>query len=44
MKRAKKELRQNYLNKPVFPVSRNEVSSHLDAETLAKLDALRKMK
>ena len=44
LKRAKKELRREYLNKPVFPISRNEISSHLDADTLAKLDALRKMK
>ncbi|WP_297964006.1 NYN domain-containing protein [uncultured Anaerovibrio sp.] len=44
LKRAKKELRQGYLDKHVFPVSRNEVSSHLDPDTLAKLDAMRKMK
>ncbi|ORT99486.1 hypothetical protein D081_1861 [Anaerovibrio sp. JC8] len=44
LKRAKKEVRKGYLDKPTFPISRNEISSHLDAETLAKLDALRKMK
>ena len=44
VKRAKKEIRDKYLGKVVLPVSRNEIASRIDAETLAKLDALRKSK
>lgn len=44
IKRAKKELRKGYLDKVKLPVSRNEIASNLDEGTLAKLDALRKMK
>lgn len=44
VKRAKKEIRDKYLGKVVLPVSRNEIASRIDAETLAKLDALRKLK
>ena len=44
MKRAKKELRRSYLDKVKLPVSRNEIADNLDEVTLAKLDALRKMK
>ena len=44
VKRAKKEIRDKYLGKVVLPVSRNEIASRIDAETLAKLDALRKAK
>lgn len=44
VKRAKKEIKDKYLGKVVLPVSRNEIASRIDAETLAKLDALRKSK
>ena len=44
VKRAKMEIRDKYLGKVVLPVSRNEIASRIDAETLAKLDALRKSK
>ena len=44
VKRAKKEIKDKYLGKVVLPISRNEIGSRIDAETLAKLDALRKSK
>lgn len=44
VKRAKKEIKDKYLGKVVLPVSRNEIASRIDEETLAKLDALRKSK
>ena len=44
IKRAKKEIKDKYLGKVVLPISRNEIGSRIDAETLAKLDALRKSK
>lgn len=44
LKRTKKELQKGYLDKVKLPVSRNEIASNLDKETLAKLDALRKGK
>lgn len=44
VKKTKKEIRDRYLGKVVLPLSRNEIASRLDEETLAKLDALRKGK
>lgn len=44
VKRAKKEIKDKYLGKVVLPLSRNEIASRIDEETLAKLDALRKSK
>ncbi len=45
VKRAKKEIQDKYLGKVQLPrTSRNEIASRIDAETLAKLDALRKHK
>ncbi|MDD3114482.1 MAG: NYN domain-containing protein [Anaerovibrio sp.] len=44
LKKAKKEIQDRYLGRVVLPVSRNEIASRIDAETLAKLDALRKNK
>ena len=43
-RKTKKEIRDKYLGKVVLPVSRNEIASRVDAATLAKLDALRKVK
>ena len=35
VKRAKKEIKDKYLGKVVLPISRNEIGSRIDAETLA---------
>lgn len=43
-KRTKREIKDKYLGKVVLPVSRNEIGSRLDPDTLAKLDALRKQR
>lgn len=42
LKKTKKEIHDRYLGRVVLPLSRNEIASRLDDETLAKLDALRK--
>lgn len=44
VKKTKKEIRDKYLGKVVLPLSRNEVGSRIDSDTLSKLDALRKNK
>lgn len=45
VRRTKKEVRDKYLGKVhLSHISRNEIASRIDAETLAKLDALRKNK
>ena len=42
VKQTKKEISDKYLSKVVLPVSRNEIGSRLDDDTMAKLDAMRK--
>ena len=42
LKQTKKEISDKYLSKVVLPVSRNEIGSRLDDDTMAKLDAMRK--
>ena len=44
VRRTKKHLREQYLGPVRLPLARYDVSERLDAETAAKLDALRKQK
>ena len=42
VRRVKEKLRREYINAPVSPLARNEVSSRIDKEVAEKLDRLRK--
>ena len=42
VRRVKEKLRRDYLEAPIFPLTRNEIRSHIDKETAEKLDRLRK--
>lgn len=44
VRRVKRHLQEKYLGPVTLPLVRNEVGDHLDSDTAAKLDAMRKQK